>query len=375
MQRQRGVGCVWLLSIELGCAAIVDFPDAPELVVEPESVETGPSARRPDSAPRLESLPGDSAAGTDGVGEVSPVVALAPAQQQTPAGTPGTETPGSSDAGAAPAPPPPPCELGDFSVPERLSGLGLNAQLWGPALSTTGRALYFAASVGTEQLFVATRVDVSSAQFSTAIPVIELASSAFDGTPFVSASGLHLYFYSTREGSMAGSRDLWLAERASLGGAFGPPTPLRDLNTASDDFLPRSSADELTITFTSRRPGGKGRMDIWRARRSSVSATFAEPENVAELNTDVDETAAWLSSDELTVFFASNRAGGQGSLDFWRAARTSPDEPFGVAEVLVVLNSPGEELDLAFSNTERELFFSSDRGGRHEVWRSVRACR
>jgi hypothetical protein len=41
MQRHREVGCVGLVLIQLGCAAIVDFPDAPELVVEPESVESG----------------------------------------------------------------------------------------------------------------------------------------------------------------------------------------------------------------------------------------------------------------------------------------------------------------------------------------------
>lgn len=264
--------------------------------------------------------------------------------------------------------------LGDFGAPERLSGFELDTQQWGPAPLPSGSALYFAATVSTEQLFVSTRVDVGSAQFTAAIPVIELASNAFDGTPFVSASGLHLYFYSTREGSMAGSRDLWLAERASLSSSFGAPTPLGELNTASDELLPRTSADELTMVFTSRRPEGKGRTDIWRARRSSVSAAFAEPENVAELNTDVDDTGAWVSSDGLTVFFASNRAGGQGSLDFWRATRTSPDEPFGVGEVMEVLNSPGEDLDLAFSSTEREVFFSSDRGGTHEFWRSVRAC-
>lgn len=126
--------------------------------------------------------------------------------------------------------------------------------------------------------------------------------------------------------------------------------------------------------FTSQRPEGKGRTDIWRARRGAVGAAFGEPENVAELNTDADDTGAWLSSDGLTVFFASNRAGGQGGLDFWRAARASADASFGPAEMVEGLNTPGEELDIAFSNAEREVLFSSDRDGAVELWRAVREC-
>jgi Tol biopolymer transport system component len=191
----------------------------------------------------------------------------------------------------------------------------------------------------------------------------------------VSVSGLRLYFYSTREGSSAGSRDIWVAERSAPGEAFGAPTPLVELNSASGEFLPRLSADERSILFTSQRPEGRGRTDIWQARRSSAAAPFGVPENVAELNTDADETGAWLSSDGLTIFLSSNRPGGQGRLDIWRATRTSVDQPFAPPEVVPVLSSPGEEVDLALSSNERELLLSSDRDGVPELWRSVRACR
>jgi hypothetical protein len=273
-----------------------------------------------------------------------------------------------------PEPTPPPCELGAFGAPEKLSGLPQGQPLWGPALSPLDAGLFFAAGSGPEQLFFATRSDVSSAQFSGASPIAELASNAFDGTPFVSASGLRLYFYSTREGSNAGSRDLWFAERPAVAAPFGPATPLTELNSSSFDLHPRTSADELSILFTSLRPEGRGRADIWRARRNAVGAAFGAPENVAELNTDADETGAWLSSDGLQVFFTSNRAGGQGGLDVWRAERASADAPFGPAEAVAELNAAGDELDIAFSSTEREILFSSNRDGINELWRAVRAC-
>jgi hypothetical protein len=316
------------------------------------------------------SPPAAGAAGNSNVAPEAPVPADTPVEPEPPIGAPSGDTP--ADEVTEPAPPP--CELGEFGAPEKLSGLALDEPLWGPAPSLMDTGLFFTAGSDPERLFFAARSDVGSTQFSAASPVVELTSDGFDGTPFASASGLRLYFYSTRTGSSAGSRDLWFAERPSLADAFGPATPLTELNSPSGDLLPRLSADELSIVFTSQRPEGKGRTDIWRARRSAVGAAFDAPENIDELNTELDDTGAWLSSDGLTIFFASNRAGGQGGLDFWRAARASTDAPFGPAEVLAALNTPGEELDIAFSSTERELFFSSDRDGLVELWRSVREC-
>jgi hypothetical protein len=287
---------------------------------------------------------------------------------------PATTEPDSPDE--EPEPEPPSCALGEFGPLQKLSGLGLSGPLWGPVLSAADTGLFFVVTVssGAEQIFFASRSDITSAQFSTGNPVPELASNAFDGTPFVSASGLRLYFYSTRQGSNGGSRDLWVAERSTPTSAFGAPTPLLELNSASGDLLPRLSADELSIVFTSQRPEGRGATDIWRARRSSAAAPFGAPENLAELNTNVDDTGAWLSSDGLRIFFASNRAGGQGRLDIWRASRTNIDQPFGPAEDMPGLNSPSDELDISLSSNERELLLSSDRDGVPELWRSVRAC-
>jgi hypothetical protein len=274
-----------------------------------------------------------------------------------------------------PAPAPPPCELGDFGPPEKVSLPGVGGPLYGPALSAADTALFFVAGAGTEQIFLASRSSASSNQFSSATQVAELASSSSDGTPFVSASGLRIYFRSAREGSSGGSNDLWVAERQAPDSAFAAPTPLRELNTTSGELLPRLSADELGIVFTSQRPDGKGRTDLWRARRSSTDAPFGAPENIAEINTDADETGGWLSSDGSTLFFSSNRPGGQGGLDIWRATRSSADQPFGPAEVMPVLNSPGDELDLALSSDEHELLLSSNRDGIYELWRWLRVCR
>jgi hypothetical protein len=347
-------------------------------VAVPRLSPSAPSSATPspDSTGGRDGVPSTLGIAPDSSGPAPAAPAPAPASD-----APNTNEPDPPDEEPAtePAPDPPPsCELGEFGPLQKISGLGLSGPLYGPVLSAADTGLFFVVTVssGAEQIFFASRSDISSAQFSTGSPVPELASNGFDGTPFVSASGLRIYFYSTRQGSIGGSRDLWVAERSTPTGAFAAPTPLLELNTASVDLLPRLSADELSIVFTSQRPeGGRGATDIWQARRSSTAAPFGAPTNLAELNTNVDDTGAWLSSDGLTIFFASNRVGGQGRLDIWRASRTSIDQPFGPAEDMPGLNSPSDELDISLSSDERELLLSSDRDGIPELWRSVRACR
>ncbi|MEO8180290.1 MAG: hypothetical protein ABI895_15750 [Deltaproteobacteria bacterium] len=348
-------------------------PGSSAVAVPPLSSPSAPPSAipSPDSTGGRDGVPSTPALAADSSRPAPAPPAPEPANDE-----PATTEPDSPDQEPEPEPEPPSCALGEFGPLQKLSGLGLSGPLWGPVLSAADTGLFFVVTVssGAEQIFFASRSDITSAQFSTGNPVPELASNAFDGTPFVSASGLRLYFYSTRQGSNGGSRDLWVAERSTPTGAFGAPTPLLELNTASGELLPRLSADELSIVFTSQRPEGRGATDIWQAQRSSAAAPFGAPENLAELNTGADETGAWLSSDGLTMFFTSNRAGGQGRLDIWRASRTSIDQPFGPAENMRGLNSPSDELDISLSSNERELLLSSDRDGVPELWRSVRAC-
>ena len=391
-----GAGMMMSLALTSGCGASDDgalFSPSKTLPDRQTPANPGSSAGAivpvpsapapgPPPAPASEAPGRDATTGRDGV----PISPSAPADSSgpppaPPAPEPTTEPPSMQEPeppAPEPEPPPPPsCVLGEFGPLQKLSGLALGGPLWGPTLSAADTGLFFvvAASNGVEQIFFASRPDSSSTQFSGASPVRELASTASDGTPFVSASGLRIYFRSNRQGSNGGSHDLWVAERSTPAGAFGAARPLTELNSASGEFLPRLSPDELTIVFTSQRAGGQGATDIWQARRSSVSAPFSAPTNVAELNTASDDTGPLLSANGLTIYFASNRAGGMGRLDLWRATRTSVDQPFGPAENLPVMNSPSDELDIALSSNERELLLSSDRDGVPELWRSVRACR
>ena len=262
--------------------------------------------------------------------------------------------------------------FGVFSAPQQLS-FASSGENWGPGPSADNTTLFVGrTSSGDENVAVATRPDRGTA-FGTLSSVPNVNSTARDGTPFITANGLSLYFFSERSGGL-GQRDLMLATRADPGAPFSAPTFLSALNSSAIDHEPRLSADERSLVFESSRSGGDGGPDIWLAERVSVTDTFVAPTNVSELNTSVSETGPTLSADALTLIFASDRSGTAGGTDLWLATRPDRGSPFGPAQNLSVLNSSQYEYDPALSLDGEEIFFVSIRSGVPRLWRAQRAC-
>jgi Tol biopolymer transport system component len=262
----------------------------------------------------------------------------------------------------------------DFEAPEEITGLQVSGEMWGPALSADRLTLYFAENDGNdERIMQATRSDLGP-NFSPAVEVPNVQSTAYDGTPFVSADGLELYLFSLRPGGV-GNRDLWIARRTSPTGSFAAPTLLPIVNSAAADHLPRLSADGLTLMFASGRVTNPGGTDIWQAQRASLSSSFGTPTLVSELSTSDYEAAASLSSDRLTIIFSSNRPGGLGDNDLWFATRSDGSGRFGPARNLTIANSDSSEADCVLSADDHELIFASARSGTRKLWRVVQTCR
>ena len=288
----------------------------------------------------------------------------------------GLVEPSAADAGPPPAPSSlalPPCAAGfaEFGEPERLLGIEFEEDVYGPALSADGRTLYFSAYVaGEQQIYSATR-ERRGVEFSdvTELPVVN--SAQMDGSPFLSADGQRLYFFSERPQGSLGRRDIWVSERGAE--LFGEPTLVQGINSPSSELLPWLTPDELTVLFVSGRSGGSGGgADVWRATRASVSEPFGAPTSVADLSSSGNEGRAVLSGNATEAFVTSDRAGGPP--DIWTATRAGRGEPFSAPRRLATLNSNATELDVMISSDDRELFFASTRGGPSALFRAERAC-
>jgi Tol biopolymer transport system component len=311
--------------------------------------------------------------GFGGSAESPPLLGLAGA----PGSPDGSDAPAAVDAGVAPMAD---CLLGEFQAPELLTGVeqslnpDLNLNLWSPSLSADGRTLFFAISAdGIDELLAsATRGD-RGAVFSPAAALAGINSAGEDGTPLLSADGLSLYFYSTRPGGL-GNRDVWRSTRADASAEFTAPTLLAGVNGPDVDHLPWVSPDELTLLWVTNRSGGVGQLDIWIARRNFRSDGFSSVAPLNGVNSTSNEGRAVLSNDELTMYFASERPGGLGSMDLWVATRNDRAGSFSQVTNLAGLNSSGLDVDPVLSADGRELMFSSSRDGRIRLWRSVRDC-
>jgi len=129
-------------------------------------------------------------------------------------------------------------------------------------------------------------------------------------------AGPVLYFSSTR----SGSGDLYRSE--SHGGAFGEAARIEELSSSAVEGQPNLRRDGLEIFFFSDRLGTLGGNDLYAATRSSTSDPWSTPINLGPaVNGAASETRPSLSWDGTTLYFGSNRAGGDGGADHYVATR------------------------------------------------------
>ncbi len=256
-----------------------------------------------------------------------------------------------------------------FLEPRPVTSIGRSEDLFGPSLSADGLTLYFSArAAGREHIYQAVRTGVNG-NFEGARLLEEVDSDLEDGTPFVRVDGLALYLFSSRPGGMGG-RDLWLATRAEPAGSFAEPIAMQNVNAAGHESSPATSRDALTLFFTSDRDGGDS--DIWVATRDVPTGPFGAPSPLPNIATSSNEEGPALSADALTLYFATDRS--DSGMDIWTASRATAGGTFSGAAPVPEVSSSAEDVDPAISGDGSELFFSSNRGGSYQIWRAALGC-
>ncbi|UWX04111.1 PD40 domain-containing protein [Pseudoxanthomonas sp. NC8] len=131
-------------------------------------------------------------------------------------------------------------------------------------------------------------------------------TAALEAEPMFSADGRWLYFVSDRTGG-AGGRDLYRVAVGD-GGGFGTPQRLRDgINTRGNERSPTPAADGQGLLFSSDRRGGAGGYDLYRASLQGAMAATPLP----GVNTTADEIdAAWLDGGRALLFSRGDEAAG-----------------------------------------------------------------
>jgi Tol biopolymer transport system component len=153
--------------------------------------------------------------------------------------------------------------------------------------------------------------------------------------------------------------DLWLVERTG-DGTWSEPVNLETVNSESAEFYPTLTADG-TLYFVSRREGGLGGSDIYRARL--VDGQYATPENVGPaLNTPGFEGDTFVAPDESYIILNSrghDPGPGGGSLFIsYRGENGAWSPPRNLGEVM---NADRSDFCPMMSPDGQYFFFSSAR--------------
>lgn len=155
--------------------------------------------------------------------------------------------------------------------------------------------------------FAGWRLWVSHCASGTLQPAIEvaLAGEGLEADPFFADSGKTLWFISTGPGASKNSADLdiWRVAR-NPDNTWGKPERLpAPLNSNTSEWFPRPAHDGW-LYFGSRREGGKGADDIWRARKhgdtwqvENAGAAFNTKMAEYEFQPSPDGTWGALSTD------------------------------------------------------------------------------
>ncbi len=143
-----------------------------------------------------------------------------------------------------------------------------------------------------------------------------------DVDPFITADGRRLYFCSNRPLSGQGDKgkdfDIWMSDRTAQGWS-APANVGAPVNSPADEFYPSLSKNG-TIYFQSRRPGGPGSPDIWRAR--PVAGGFADAQCLPPpVNSAGFEGDTLVAPDESYLIVSTSRAPQTGQADLFLSLR------------------------------------------------------
>jgi len=201
-----------------------------------------------------------------------------------------------------------------------------------------------------------------------AIPVPGINTADVEACPRLSADGLRLFFCSNRPGGSGGD-DLWVSSRPAMDADWGAPVNLGSaVNSSGNEWYATLSGDGLSLYFCSDRSGGRGHRDIWVTQRvtgRTGTGYWSAPQNVGgPVNTIADETAPYLSSDGLSLYFASGRPGSLGYYDLWVTTRaTTADAWTTPVNLGASVNTRFYEDGPCVSEDGLTLLFDSNRSG------------
>ena len=169
----------------------------------------------------------------------------------------------------------------------------------------------------------------------------------------VSPDGTRIAWGSPDRTGGPGGWDIWIARRDGGRWVDAAPAPF---DGPANEFDPMFSADGRWLYFFSNRDGGRGGDDLYRAP-VAADGTIGAPQTLgAGVNSRGDEWAPTPSRDGKALLFASDGFGGAGGHDLFVARWDG--HAFVDPQPVAGINTRDDEFDAAWVDDGRTLVFA-----------------
>lgn len=203
-----------------------------------------------------------------------------------------------------------------WPAPTLVMDVSTNAVETTPEISYDGLTMVLASNrggsdSGSQDLYVATRPS-RTGRWTNPARITELNAPSEESAGNMTPDGTAIVFSSTR---INGGTDLFIATRTSGSDPWDPPVEITAVNAIGHEGSPFLTADKLTLYFDTDRDGS---LDIYTSHRASIADPFPPPTPIAELQTPASEEDPWVSPDGHQLVFTSNAGG---VLQLWESRR------------------------------------------------------
>ncbi len=178
-----------------------------------------------------------------------------------------------------------------------------------------------------------------------------------EGGPAITIDNNHFYFSICKQ---EGNCQVYYCDFAS--GQWG------DIKNAGEQInepsswtsQPSISSDGQTLYFASNRPGGNGKCDIWESTKDA-DGNWGPAANLGPtINSRWNDISPFIHTDSHTLYFSSDRPGGVGGFDVYYSRMDSTGEWSTPKNLGYPINSDRDEVGFVVSTDGRTGYFDSD---------------
>ena len=212
------------------------------------------------------------------------------------------------------------------------------------------------------------RLDSATQAWSKSTPIAgKINTNGFDASMCIAPDGQVIYLYVNIAGK-TGSGDIW-ASKLSSSGKWASPKAIKvsddikkteRVNSSYFESSATITGDGETMYFVSERPGGQGNGDIYMAKKKG--SAWGKAVNLGDLiNTEFSEISVFVHPDGNTLFFSSKGHDNMGGLDIFKSVKKDGEwsKPQNLG---VPINTINDDLHFILMADNKLAYYSSEKG-------------